>query len=290
MKIQTLSLVTPPGCNAKCPYCVGRMTCKVDAQPDNISNRNNLRKCIDLARLSGVTTAIITGKGEPTLFPLYVEDYIESCRDFPFVELQTNGILLAGSDSPLWESLERWVRMGLTHVAISIAHYDPALNKKIFGKGYNIDVLIKRLHEMGLTVRVNCIMVKDYIDSYAKVYNWDSPSLVSWAKGAGVDQLTIRPVAIPGTSHTGETTFYWTREHLLSVSELQNIKSHINNIGTRILRLSHGAIVYDVHGQNVCLTDCLTEDEDVNEIRQLIFMPDGSIRYSWQHEGAILLR
>jgi hypothetical protein len=51
----------------------------------------------------------------------------------------------------------------------------------------------------------------------------------------------------------------------------------------------HGAIVYDYRGQNVCLTDALTIEPETDKIRQLIFFPDGHLRYDWQYKGAILI-
>jgi hypothetical protein len=58
--------------------------------------------------------------------------------------------------------------------------------------------------------------------------------------------------------------------------------------GTRLRELVHGAIIYDYKGQNICLSDCLTMNPKDNSIRQVIFFPDGHVRYDWQHEGAIL--
>ena len=56
-----------------------------------------------------------------------------------------------------------------------------------------------------------------------------------------------------------------------------------------VMTLIHGAQVYDVQGQNVCLTDSLTIDAKSDDLRQLIFFPDGHLRYDWQYAGAILL-
>jgi hypothetical protein len=53
------------------------------------------------------------------------------------------------------------------------------------------------------------------------------------------------------------------------------------------MRLPHGADVYDFRGQNVCLNNCLTPPNS-EEIRQIIFFPDGHLRYDWVYEGAII--
>ncbi|MBU6451058.1 MAG: hypothetical protein KGS72_04715 [Cyanobacteria bacterium REEB67] len=58
--------------------------------------------------------------------------------------------------------------------------------------------------------------------------------------------------------------------------------------GTVLSTLPWGAKIYDVHGQNLCLSSCLTVSPDVNESRQLIFLPPGRITTDWQYAGAIL--
>lgn len=285
MKIQTMSLVTPEGCNGECKFCVGRMTCEIKEESNNYApGLHNLIRGVQLAHQSGVTTIIITGKGEPTLYPKHIERYVaETGKKFPFIELQTNGILLSKSDHSIWTTLERCI-YGLTHVAISIAHYHPSLNAEMFGTEYDIIKLVDNLHKLGLTVRINCILIKNYIDSWSTVC-----SLIEWARRSDVDQLTIRPVSIPDKSRDDEVAS-WTRENLVPKDTIDFIYKAIEDSGTRILRLPHDAIIYDVKGQNVCITNCLTYDEKPDELRQIIYMPDGSLRYSWQHEGAILLR
>jgi hypothetical protein len=46
--------------------------------------------------------------------------------------------------------------------------------------------------------------------------------------------------------------------------------------------------VYDVDGQNVCLSNCLSNDPQTGDLRNLIFFPDGHVRWDWQYQGAIL--
>ena len=60
-------------------------------------NWRNFRIACRLAERCGVTTAMLTGKGEPTLFPEQITKYLEVLGEFrfPLVELQTNGIRLA---------------------------------------------------------------------------------------------------------------------------------------------------------------------------------------------------
>ena len=76
MKFQTMSLVAgTPACQAKCPFCVSKMTVPQDKTlgSTNINGRN-LKKGLLFAERSGVTTVLITGKGEPTLYPLDISE------------------------------------------------------------------------------------------------------------------------------------------------------------------------------------------------------------------------
>jgi DNA polymerase I-like protein with 3'-5' exonuclease and polymerase domains len=47
--------------------------------------------------------------------------------------------------------------------------------------------------------------------------------------------------------------------------------------------------VFDIMEQNVYLTDCLTIKPDTDDLRQIIYFPDGKIAYDWRYEGARLL-
>ena len=82
MKIQTFSIVAgSEACNARCPFCISKMTVAhgIDLKEPEV-NWRNLRKACLLAQACGVTTAMITGKGEPTLFPNQITRYLHEMR------------------------------------------------------------------------------------------------------------------------------------------------------------------------------------------------------------------
>jgi hypothetical protein len=58
---------------------------------------------------------------------------------------------------------------------------------------------------------------------------------------------------------------------------------------TRLLELPHGGVVFDHNGQNVAIGNCLTGTTDPDDIRQIIFFPDGRIAYDWRYPGARIL-
>lgn len=292
MKIQTFSIVAgSEACNARCPFCISKMTVTNGMtlkEPE--VNWRNFKKACRLAQLSGCTTAMITSKGEPTLFRDQVTRYLENLSgfDIPIVEIQTNGIPIAEAGDKFDVYLREWYRLGLTTVAISVVHYDSDRNHEIYlpYKQSYIDLpgLIKRLHSHGLSVRLVCTMLKGFIDTTDEITN-----LVSFAKDNKVEQLTLRPVNKPDESVNRDQVAYdWTAKHFISDEQMRNVKNWLDG-HTKLMSLMHGATVYDVEGQNVCLTSCLTRAPEDEDIRQLIFFPDGHLRYDWQYEGAILL-
>lgn len=290
MKIQTFSIIAgSEACNAKCPYCVSKMTPSNGMslkQPE--VNWRNFEKACTFADKSGVTTVLITGKGEPTLFPEQITEYLSRLEkhDFPFVELQTNGIILEQQREKYKKHLKEWYKKGLTTIAISAVDYNSDKNKEIFtqDKPYmDLGKLVDFLHEMKFSVRLSLVLLDGYMDNRSKL-----EKLIQFAKDKEIEQLTIRPVSRPGKSKNDKVAC-WVDKHYLKEKQLQGIKSYLEENGTHLFELPHGAIVYDVDGQNVCLTNCLTRDTDPDKLRQLIFFPDGHLRYDWEKKGAILL-
>ncbi len=291
MKIQTFSIVAgSEACNARCPFCVSKMTVPhgIDLKEPEVNMRNFGKAC-RLAKMSGVTTAMITSKGEPTLFPEQVTRYMEALRpfEFPFIELQSNGIVLLQKRDRYKTYLDHWYECGLSTVAVSIVHFDPEKNREIYVphmKSYiDLPELVRLLHGHGFSVRLTAVMVNGYIDDVETM-----EGLIRFATEHDVEQLTVRPVNRPGSTRNDEVS-RWIGDNYLPENKLQSIMEWLQEKGTHLMTLQHGAIVYDVDGQNVCLTDSLSIDSGGEDIRQLIFFPDGHLRYDWQYKGAILL-
>lgn len=303
MRISTLSIVVgSAACNARCPFCVSHMTPPAGVAlkaPD--VNWRNFEKACRLAKLAGTTTVMLTGKGEPTLFPDQVLEYLSALapHGFPLVELQTNAIMIGDkalpgrpgspthADSDWNHRLRHWYNLGLTTVAISVVHWEEEPNRRIYvpyRKDYpDLQRTIRILHDNGFSVRLAVTMLRSYVDSPESTLG-----MVEFAKSSGVAQLTIRPVARPAESRDAAAAA-WVDQHAVPAESLAAISRMLETEGTPLMDLPHGARVYDVRGQNVCLTDCLVVKPDAAELRNLIFFPDGALRYAWQHEGARLL-
>ena len=293
MKIQTFSILTgSEACNARCQFCVSKMTYDggVSLKKPEV-NWRNFHIAAKLAKSVGVTTTMLTGKGEPTLFPTQITEYLEHLKqhDFPFNELQTNGIAIMERPE-VGEALKRWYQLGLTTVAVSIVHVDPELNRQVYlpKRQSYIDLpgLIEKLHNVdgnyGLSVRLTVTMAKGYLDNLGAL-----EQMLDFAKANKVEQLTIRPVNKPVQSRD-PLVYEWTAEHQLSEAQVKEFLDYANAHGTKVMELDHGAQIFDIRGQNLCLTDCLSLPKG-EDIRQLIFFPDGHLRYDWQFNGATLI-
>lgn len=292
MRIQTFSIIAgSEACNARCPFCVSKMTpsCGVDELKEPEVNWRNFHKACLLAKQSGVTTAMFTGKGEPTLFPKQITKFLcEMTRfKFPLIELQTNGIMVAEDFGRYAQHLRDWYVRGMTTIAISIVHYESESNRQIYTpyrRSYiDLPKLINWLHDYHrFSVRLTCIAANGFIDNFGKLNN-----LIEFARQHRVEQLTITPVNKPEHPESQEA-WEWTKAHHLSEEQLGSITSFLYEKGTPFMKLGHGAVVFDVNGQNVCLNNCLSVQPDSEELRNIIFYPDGHVRTYWQYPGSIL--
>jgi molybdenum cofactor biosynthesis enzyme MoaA len=290
MKIQSISLVVGgSACDAKCPYCVARLTGKGNAHSEP-PNMLMLNKAIEMATRNGVCTAILTGKGEPCVQENrhQIMTYLEqlSKAKMPFVCLQTNGLWLgSGNESGVLRSLGYWRNKGLTTVSISVVSWQDAHNAETFtpGKKY-IDLarLVGILRGFGLVVRLSCILCKGYVDTPARVMD-----MVGFCKDIGAHQLTLHPVTRPAHGKNSAVE-QWVEEHELTDAEQEAIRAKLR-IYPKLMSLAHGGVVHDVNDISVGFSECLTIDPEENgEIRQLIYYPDGRIMYDWVHKAAIL--
>lgn len=295
MQFHTLSVIAgSEACNARCDFCISGMTPSngVEAKYKQ-PNCTNLDTACRLAEKGGVTTALITGKGEPTLFPADISGYLYVLpKYFPIIELQTNAmtrIFDQSDDSTLY--LNDWRKAGLTTIIISIVHYDAERNREIYchqDGEYRFDYpdlpkTIEYLHNLNFSVRLGCVGCKGYIDNPEEIKN-----LIDFAKNNKVEQLTWRPVTRPEDPKS-DTIGRNTDRLAIDAEDSKRIATWVQMNGHRLLKLPHGAVVYDVFGQNICLSNCLTHDANEPIIRQLIYFPDGHLRYSWEYEGSIIL-
>ncbi len=287
MKTNTFSIVVGDHrCNAACPYCVSKMTHTAAAIWPSINTRRFETACRVVKQASdGLIGVLLTGKGEPTLFPGQITEYLNLMGGrFPLVDLQTNGILIRELAK---RELGIWRDAGLTLVCISIAHYLPGLSNREMGikdDTYNFWDAVDLIHTFGLAVRLNCTM----LDGTGFHSVGQLEALVAECQKHGVEQITLREVERPDDSKNPEIAAYVDeRKPRMAAARLRQYILECG--GTELMQLAHGASVFDFLGQNVCISNCLTATTDPDDIRQIIYFPDGRIAYDWQYTGARIL-
>jgi len=293
MKIQTLSLVVDAPCNARCPFCVSRMTgdAPMSTSPLCTSMHDrNLSKAIMAAKIGGATTVIITSKGDPTLSPLQVMHYLQRTEmEFPFIEMQTNGLILMGRGNDANECtslLESWYEAGLTTLAISIVSHEDHVNLDLFGHTmfrHDVPLVIRRAHNAGLVVRLTCTMY----DGGVRTPD-DVETLITYCVDRHVEQLTLGPVAMP-ENPDDQSAGAWVAKRMLRDQEIKDVQEYLIRVGTPMMTLPNGTVVYDIGGVSVCLRECLSRCTGPDEVRSIIFYPNGRLMYDWECKGAALL-
>ncbi|NCP46846.1 radical SAM protein [bacterium] len=249
----------------------------------------NFHKACRMAQVNNITSVLLTGKGEPTLFPDQITDYLQHLQkyDFPILELQTNGILFSEQSEKYDKYLKEWYELGLSIISISVVHYDPEKNRANYVPGKktypDLGKLIDKLHKIGYSVRFSVVLIKDHIDTPK-----EAQKMVETANKWGVEQVSLRPVAAPEESES-EKYKADTLNLMLTAKKISDINRWAEKHGRLLLSYGHNSRIFDIDGQNVCLTDALTIKPGTDDIRQMIFFPDGHIRFDWQYKGAIIL-
>lgn len=291
MKAHTFSIIVgTAACNAKCPFCVSKMTRSAACKVPTINKRRLHTACriVEQAR-DGTVGVMLTGKGEPLLYPDMITEYLGELASyqFPLIDLQTNGVLVNKMiDNGM---MEDWVTLGLTLVCLSIVHWEPYTSQNLMGindGSFDFWQSVDRLHEAGLAVRLNCTLTRSGCGTLD-----DIDRMINMCRDHKVEQLTVREVEVPDYTDTQEARkVVKCAEAERPVGFAKQISCYLEMRGaTTLLKLPHGGIVYDDAGQNICVNNCLTSTTDPNDIRQVIYFPDGRIMHDWKYPGARIL-
>ena len=282
--VLTLTLIAGSrACPNNCQICISKMTPQhgIGGGKPNEICVETLRKARQFALNHNAQNILITGKGEPTKFPVQVSQYLIEFKGYPFdkMELQTEGSNIATGD--IDDFLKVWKMLGLDVIAISIYHYDPEMNRKMFCAAHQYDLvnLIDKLHDMKFRVRLSCVLANGYIDSVGEVGN-----LIQYAKDRNVMQLSLRRIDIPTDPVDWGIANKAMKYRLMAEKNLEILE--FVRKGALCDVLPHGAEVYEVDGQNVCITTGITKYTGEDDIRQLIYFPqpgEDILTTSWEN-------
>lgn len=276
-------------CNARCPFCVAGMTPNVGL--DNTEPAIDVRSFDEAARQArseGATTALITGKGEPTLFPGQIGTYLALLREhgFAWAELQTNGLRFSQKRSIMESHLATWRALNLRWISLSVVHYERAKNRECYIRGkaddyIDLPELIAYLRQFGYRVRLSVVLAQQFLNDLEQFRR-----MIDFARENQIGQLTMRPATKSDVGGADNPVYQWIAQHELPTERWAQMEQWVEENGTQYDSAGYGARMFDVSGQNVCLTNCLTRNPNAEEVRQLIFWPSGDITTDWELRGA----
>ena len=268
MKANNLTISIPSkGCDKNCPYCVSKCTGDVESNVELM--KKNTEKVLTMARLSQVSSVMLTGKGEPCLNFDEVLYYTAKFAEFP-MEIQTNGIWLSKNLSRIAQLADQ----GMNVVALSVDDYKCPIVKK----------LAKAVHDAGRVFRVTFnVTNSNHVKSFRELF--DS------CKSKGVDQLTLRKIIAPNfTEPTPQSK--WIEENVdlkLYFQLIESLKGLCKSSGHHLRTLPYGVEVYDLEGVAVSYSNyCIQDNNNTEDIRSLIFQEDGHVYTAWNSRASIL--
>lgn len=280
-------------CTYDCGICISKMTPDygIGTKPPEV-NWRNFEKANEIAKSYNAKTVLITGKGEPTLYPSDITKYLHKLEKHNFgrIELQTNGSEIA-KGGLMDHFLDIWYDHGLSTVSVSIYHPSNQRNEEAFkpksGRYPDLEHLIEKIHSEGLNTRLSCVMLKGYVDTIDEVQN-----LIQFTKKNGVFQLTLRGADKP-KSPLDNIASNFVDKYGLDKSRMEEISDFLEKNGKKCEVMPYGAVVYEVNGQNVCFTSGITDISDTakkESARNLIFFPQGWLTTNWENvQGGRLL-
>ena len=282
-KIYSVSALVGTGlCNANCSFCAGK---PLRVKGDDSAYERNLEAAIKLSARHGGWSLSLTGAGEPTCEPEAItkalEIYQKCAKEgawMPSVNLFTNGILFGDPEFcakwlPLWKSL------GLTNVAISIHHWHPEAQARVYGvKHYPwLGDIAENIKRHGVGVRGTLLLNRNYIKGWQEY-----SAAVNYLVHEGITNITSWPVGNPDGSRNEDTISRWG---------LFEIKRWLSQ-NTKVCHgHAWGGGVFDYKGNILRLTSYVTKHDPKKEfVRQLVVFKDGTVAYSWIKEGALCLK
>ncbi|MEI6209916.1 MAG: radical SAM protein, partial [Desulfuromonadales bacterium] len=202
-----MHLAVAPKCNIKCGYCSRKHDCANESRPGVTSRILTPQEAIEKVRevmASPITGPIIkvvgiAGPGDPLANEETFETFGMVKEEFPHLMLcmSTNGLLLP-------ESIDRLYELGLHSLTVTINAVDPDIGARIYrhitchGRHYTgvegAQILIanqfeglKRAGELGLTIKVNTVLIPGINDAQI-------PLIAGRIKKLGAFVMNIMPI------------------------------------------------------------------------------------------------
>ncbi len=268
-------------CNAKCGMCIQEITYKAPEIEEAF--KKGVKKHLSAFYDFGGRKLIITG-GEPTLAPVRVEHTLNvahSLGSWDLIAMYTNGSRLNR------EMTERLKGAGLQYVDLSVHHYDPIRNGRIFGLPYiDASKVSTNMGEAGLPFRYCATIQKGGIESIGDVFQY-----LKFAQENGARDVYFRELfKVDRSSVEHPERVDYIDENFVS---LDTILQDLTN--KKIIPIQRKA---DFQGREKSELEYRTQEgfpfyfsrlqiggERKEELPYLVVMPNGQLHSTWHGKG-----
>lgn len=286
MKINAISIVPQDiGCNARCKYCIAHLTkdARKGLKKPGIS-LPKLEKCFKYVKNFGATTGIITSSGETLLGSwTNIENILWlASKYFGQIDLHTNGIEILNPPE-FGRDFSQMLAPYLTNITVTVPHYNL---KKCTEHGLaaiagDYEKLFKKLNNMGLTVRLSCVICKNGIAT-----SEDMEKYIRHFGNMGVSQIVFRELWIPNnTNQEAEGILNWCNKNFISQVQI-NEAIRLLPIVKELNWWGNGQ-PYEVFGVSVSSSTC-THNVTKEIIKSTVYRPDNFLYPDWDTKCRIM--
>ncbi len=278
MKANNLTISIPyRGCDRNCPYCVSKMTGYITA--DEYAFSRNLKKVKMVADTCGITSLLITGKGEPFLNTGAIDEVITTFRNYP-VEVQTNG-----------HRLLSWFHSDKNKFLLR-CRYSPGIN--VFAVSLDRAESLQRCRDMFRYLDEAGAVIRVTMNASTWLKDTSFETFIDHCLDARIRQFSIRKLTIPNFVDNSDREDYrktaqWINDHASGLEYDRLIEEFLAGSYEKLRELNFGASIYDVRGISFTHFDyCIQDSSTGEDIRSLIYQEDGHLYTSWNSRASII--
>ena len=283
MKINSISIVPQEiGCNYKCKYCIAHMTQSVRStvRKPGIS-LPKLERCLKYAKDLGAGTAIVTSSGEPLLGSwTNIENILWLTKKyFGQIDFHTNASLIL-EEPEFGRNFSQMIAPYITNITITVASYEPLANKYIMGADIDYYKLFELLNNLGIIIRLSCVVCKDGINSYESIKNY-----IERFSQIGVSQIVFRELWIPNNCDPKISD--WCKFNYIPQKEINSWLKRLNKENNCKSLAFWGDQPYDYNGVGVATSTC-TKNNTTESIKSVVYRPDNNLYPDWDSKVKII--
>lgn len=245
LKPRTVSVLpVAHACQAACRFCFSESSASLDQAAHSIDVAR-VAPWVQAAAARGAERFVITGGGEPGL--LVHENLVELIRagrrHLPKAVLITNGIHLSKSKIGIQQVISDYAQAGLSVLAISRHHHDPAVNAAIMGRETGTEHVLQALRDHpgpAPAARLICVLQEGGVATPADIQDY-----LRWAVAHGVPEVCFKELYISTTlesAYAAQPENAWSRAHQVPLSLLLQVLADMGF--TEAGRLPWGATVH----------------------------------------------